>query len=77
MLFVIQLKLCIHYKETADNIQQVTITKVYTEGTNQKSQMMKKKIAEMAKVRQKKRISLAFDKMINLTKYQINQNLLY
>ena len=46
---------------------------LYTEGTDQQSQNMKKKSQKWQKLYKHIAISLAFDKNINFTKYQLYQ----
>ena len=51
--------------------------KLYTEGTDQQCQNMKKKNLNLQRVYKHIAISIASDKNINFTKYQLFQNLLY
>ena len=55
----------------------MNVMKLYTEGADQQSQNLEKKSQKLQRLYKNIAISLAFDKNINFTKYQLYQNLLY
>ena len=55
----------------------MNVMKLYTEGADQQSQNLEKKSQKWQRLYKHIAISLAFDKNINFTKYQLYQNLLY